>query len=224
MSKKINWYAGKNPNNPADMQEICDEVANATDVQNLAEKIKGSESVIVDVAEDEQSLEIHLDAEVTSDISRSLKTPVSAPTDTSIVAVDSANAQTMLKIGDGLSVENGELSASGSGSGKMYLHCVNINGMIDNYYYELYTAVTTSDSAPISSFAYFLDKQSAGTILHLSSTGTISSIVSATDYFFAVSIFVTKVTETAVVYATKGHGFNDFDITDANLADIVIEV
>lgn len=136
MSKKINWYAGKNPNNPADMQEICDEVANATDVQNLAEKIKGSESVVVDVAEDNQSLEIHLDAEVTSDISRSLKTPVSAPTDTSIVAVDSANAQTMLKIGEGLSVENGELSASASGSGGYYKHVVNVYNSAAEYSFD----------------------------------------------------------------------------------------
>ena len=61
-------------------------------------------------------------------VNRSLLTPESAPADTKIVAVNNTNTQTMLNIGNGLSVENGTLKASsGSGSGeKLYLHTINI--------------------------------------------------------------------------------------------------
>lgn len=46
-----------------------------------------------------------------------LVTPMSAPASVSIAAVDTTNAQTMLTIGDGLSVENGVLKATGGGGG-----------------------------------------------------------------------------------------------------------
>lgn len=46
-----------------------------------------------------------------------LVTPMSAPASVSIAAVDTTNAQTMLTIGDGLSVENGVLKATGGGAG-----------------------------------------------------------------------------------------------------------
>lgn len=39
--------------------------------------------------------------------------PASAPSDTAIVSIDNTNTQTMLTVGDGLSVENGELKATG---------------------------------------------------------------------------------------------------------------
>lgn len=51
--------------------------------------------------------------EITPDVMRALKTPMSTPTNTELVAVDNTGAQTMLEIGDGLSVENGTLKASG---------------------------------------------------------------------------------------------------------------
>ena len=46
-----------------------------------------------------------------------LVTPMSAPASVSIAAVDTTNAQTMLTIGDGLSVENGVLKATSGGGG-----------------------------------------------------------------------------------------------------------
>ena len=57
---------------------------------------------------------------------KALVKPDSAPSATSLVGVDNTNAQTMLNIGDGLSVENGTLKAtggSGGGSGmQLYRH------------------------------------------------------------------------------------------------------
>lgn len=111
MGKKINWYNGKNALNPADMQKICDNVAESTTPQNLAEVIKGSDTVVVDVAEDNKSLEVHLDTETTNEISRSLKTPMSAPASTQLVAVNDANSQEMINIGSGLNLLDGILSS-----------------------------------------------------------------------------------------------------------------
>lgn len=85
--------------------------------------IVGSESVVVDVAEDGEHAEIHLDADITNKLARTLVTPTSTPTATELVAVDNTNSQTMLSIGEGLSVENGTLKASGgTGGSKLYKH------------------------------------------------------------------------------------------------------
>ena len=46
---------------------------------------------------------------------KALVKPDSAPSSASLVAVDNSNAQTMLAVGDGLSVENGTLKATSGG-------------------------------------------------------------------------------------------------------------
>ena len=86
MSKKIEWLKrGMTANNGLHMQEVCDQIADATTA-----------------------------------INNSLQKPTTAPSATQIVTVDNTNTQTMLNIGDGLSVENGSLKASGGASGKLY--------------------------------------------------------------------------------------------------------
>lgn len=113
MSKKIEWIKrGMTANNSLHMQEVCDQIANETSPENLTSVIKGSDTVVVDVAEDKKTVEVHLDAEVTQKIDNSLQAPTQAPTATQIVGVGTNKAQTMLNIGDGLSVENGSLKAS----------------------------------------------------------------------------------------------------------------
>ena len=88
MSKKIEWLKrGMTANNGLHMQEVCDQIADAT-----------------------------------TEINNSLQKPTTAPSATQIVAVDNTNTQTMLNIGDGLSVENGSLKASGGTGGKKYFH------------------------------------------------------------------------------------------------------
>jgi hypothetical protein len=77
--------------------------------------VKGSESVVIDVDESGTFFDIHLDADIVTKLSRVLVTPMSAPASVSLVAVDTSNAQTMLTLGDGLSVSGGVLSASGGG-------------------------------------------------------------------------------------------------------------
>lgn len=91
MSKKIEWIKrGMTANNGLHMQEVCDQIADAT-----------------------------------TEINNSLQKPTTTPSTTQIVAVNNKNAQTMLNIGDGLSVENGSLKASGGGTGtKKYMHYI----------------------------------------------------------------------------------------------------
>lgn len=79
--------------------------------------LKGSESIVIDVDESGDFIEIHLDADIAAKLGRVLVTPMSAPASVSLVAVDTSNAQTMLTLGDGLSVSDGVLSASGGGGG-----------------------------------------------------------------------------------------------------------
>ncbi len=76
-------------------------------------------------------------------INHSLSTPVSAPADTKIVAVDNTNSQKMLTIGDGLSIENDTLKASVSGGNKLYKHYLVIQGY--SYIYAYMTLINTSN-------------------------------------------------------------------------------
>lgn len=90
MSKKIEWLKrGMTANNGLHMQEVCDQIADAT-----------------------------------TEINNSLQKPTTAPSATQLVAVDNTNTQAMLNIGDGLSVENGSLKASGGTGGKKYMHYI----------------------------------------------------------------------------------------------------
>lgn len=90
-------------------------------VENNVPLIAGN-GLTMDATEDGKHVDVHLSAETQSTLARALKMPTSAVHETKIVAIDDTNAQAMLSIGAGLSVENGALKASG-GSGK-YMHIV----------------------------------------------------------------------------------------------------
>lgn len=100
--------------------------------------VKGSESIVIDVDESGTFFDIHLDADIVTKLSRVLMTPMSAPASVSLVAVDTSNAQTLLTLGNGLSVSGGVLSASGGGGGgtQIYKHSVRFN---NSYTCFLYT-------------------------------------------------------------------------------------
>lgn len=89
--------------------------------------LTSNDSIIIDVAEDGRSIEIHLDADIAAKLGRVLVTPMSAPASVSLVAVDTSNAQTMLTLGSGLSVSGGVLSASGGGGGAIKGPSIKVN-------------------------------------------------------------------------------------------------
>lgn len=98
--------------------------------------IKGSESVIVDVAENGTAIEIHLDSDILNDITRALKTPLTSPSATELVAVDTNGAQTMLEIGQGLRVSAGILEAEATGGGNYVLELTGESGTLTDEQYQ----------------------------------------------------------------------------------------
>lgn len=78
--------------------------------KTIGSLIEDTESIVSMV--DGDKLKFELNADLTSQISKSLTVPMKAPISTELVAVDDGNSQTMLEIGDGLKLENGVLSAT----------------------------------------------------------------------------------------------------------------
>lgn len=75
---------------------------------------------------DETTQNFNVEAKNGSGADNALTKPTTTPSATQIVAVDNTNTQTMLNIGDGLSVENGSLKASGGTGGKLYYKKIKI--------------------------------------------------------------------------------------------------
>lgn len=113
----INITAGDNGVNIEASFEVAvgDEILEIPSTMYLP--LKGSESIVIDVDESGEFIDIHLDANIVTKLSRVLVTPMSAPASTSLVAVDSTNAQIMLTVGDGLTIEGAALKATGGGGG-----------------------------------------------------------------------------------------------------------
>ena len=76
---------------------------------------------------DETTQNFNVEAKNGSGADNTLIKPTTAPSATQLVAVDNTNTQTMLNLGDGLSVENGSLKASGGAGGKLYYKTITIN-------------------------------------------------------------------------------------------------
>lgn len=87
---------------------IQDNFFNAIEVSDLFE---GSDTIVVDLSEDSQHIEIHLDADVVNKIERAILTPMQAPTEDSVPVVGQGNA-----------VRYEPLSSLGGGGTSSYLH------------------------------------------------------------------------------------------------------
>ena len=96
------------------------DVVDATTASALIEKLEDSETIVQTLSNDKLKLE--LNAEVQSKLARSLVTPMSRPSATELVAVDNTNSQKMIEIGDGLSLDNGVLKATGGGGDSVNAH------------------------------------------------------------------------------------------------------
>lgn len=88
---------------------------------------------------DKTTQNFNVEAQNGSGADNALTKPTTAPSATQIVAVDNTNTQTMLNIGDGLSVEDGSLKASGGE--KKYFHQIALFDSYNNivYYFNLVT-------------------------------------------------------------------------------------
>lgn len=133
---EINITAGDNGVNIGASFEVADgeEVFEIPSTMYLP--FKGSESIVIDVDESGQFIDIHLDADIVAKLARVLLTPMAAPSSIALVAVDPTNSQKMLELGDGLSVdENGKLTASGGGSGGsgLFVHTITFATAMESF-------------------------------------------------------------------------------------------
>lgn len=85
--------------------------------QQLSNIINDSETIIVGLDGSGTKLELQLSANTLNRLMKSLITPMSAPSNIEIVAIDNNNSQIMLELGEGLYVVDGQLKVSGGGSG-----------------------------------------------------------------------------------------------------------
>lgn len=83
-------------------------------------------------------------------VNHSLTTPVSAPADTKIVAVDNTNSQKMLTIGNGLSIENDTLKAN-SENGALYRHSLTIT---NDSNYTIHCVLYSKSNATITNTTF----------------------------------------------------------------------
>lgn len=82
-------------------------------VYSLADLIEGSESVVVDINEEGNALEVHLDADVIGKIENSLQVPKTRPSTQELVGIDTTGGQNRITVGEGLTIENGGMKVSG---------------------------------------------------------------------------------------------------------------
>lgn len=85
---------------------------NKEDIENLQNQQSGDDSDIEQINNRLTEVETTL-TEITPDVMRALKTPISAPNETKLVAVDNTNSQEMIGIGTGLIIENNTLKSTG---------------------------------------------------------------------------------------------------------------
>lgn len=84
------------------------------DVLLYGNVIKGSETIIVDIAEDNESLEIHLDSEVVAKLDRAVLTPLSIPNVPKVPVLGVDNAVVWEDVGS-------------FGGSKLYKHLISFN-------------------------------------------------------------------------------------------------
>lgn len=120
--------------------------------------ITGSETIVVDINENTDGLEIHLDSEVVSKLSRAILAPVAKPSQVSLFAIDTTGAQVMLTLGDGLTIENGVLKVTGAAPGEktttvtFYEYTYSV--VEDKNVYKEVGTYTTTDENPYVSIDY----------------------------------------------------------------------
>lgn len=122
--------------------------------------VKGSESIVIDVNESGDFIDVHLDAAILSKINRAVLTPISSLDSFALLGVGSDNLQRFVKLGSGLSYdeEYGVLTATSTGGGGveidtslifncripggLYSNSIAFNCFLDNNpkYYPVYTS------------------------------------------------------------------------------------
>lgn len=89
------------------------------DVYTLSELIEGSETIVVDINEQETALEVHLDGEILAKIDRAILTPITTSSEEQVPVVQNGG------------VTYKPLSEIGGGGSRFYVHNIIMNVIID---------------------------------------------------------------------------------------------
>lgn len=92
-----------------------------TAINSKMNKLNDSTEIVYDSTNNN----LHLAQQVTNKLARALVTPTQTPTEPLLVGLNTSNSQTNIKIGSGLSLENGTLKSSGGGS-TYYRHTITL--------------------------------------------------------------------------------------------------
>lgn len=126
ISNELTAKATYNDNRFAETKVDLSSLKYEVDVFDLAEKLEGSDTVVVDINEAGNKVEIHLDSEVVAKIDRALLMPVSAPIEFELVGINEQKEQVRVKLGSGVSynAETQTIESSIDGGTKLYRHMV----------------------------------------------------------------------------------------------------
>lgn len=83
--------------------------------EQLITLLEDTETVVSMLSDDGSKIKLQLSASQVNKIMKALTTPTIAPSETELVAIDDGNSQVLLKIGDGLVIEDGELKSTVAG-------------------------------------------------------------------------------------------------------------
>lgn len=103
---------------------VADIEDNKTTIATKQNVIIDSEEIVKHTAENDK---LYLNNTISNKINNSMQLPTTAPTTTELVGIDTNKAQVNIGIGDGLSLENGTLKASGGDGSKLYLHTIKLS-------------------------------------------------------------------------------------------------
>lgn len=118
------------------------------DASTLSGLIVDSDTIVHSVSGGK--VQLNLDAEIQSQISKALVTPMSRPSATELVAVDNTGSQKMVAIGDGLELDGDTLKATGGG------------GSVSGDYVTLDTAQTITGAKTFNNNLYVTSKSESG--------------------------------------------------------------
>ena len=134
-------------------------------------------------------------AHATTEINNRLQKPTTAPSATQLVAVDNTNTQTMLNIGDGLSVENGALKSNGK---QLFEHIITIEPS-GRTGYRLYFNIITDNSTSftLTTLAQYLYNKN----------------ITTKDNSYPVSLYIEHIYDYSLpnisgIYSTSGKALN----------------
>lgn len=188
------------------------------DVFDLAEKLEGSESIIVDIDETNSKVEIHLDAELVSKIDRALLMPLTRPTEFELVGINDDGEQVRVKLGEGVEYDDltQTIVASGGGGTKLYRHLIKGISQVGSpsFVYDTIEVISTSN-VPIT------DDQTFQNIFN--GYGVNATIPYYGTIFSLFSYFLNQV---AITYSDRGQGNEVYSaILDVeNIVDTVTEM